>query len=77
VAEIDLLLHWHHGESWSIEVNRSLSPKVERGFHIACDDLQPSRQLVVYPGSESFALGPATQAVPLGELCRQLAQRQG
>jgi predicted AAA+ superfamily ATPase len=76
-AEIDLLLHWPHGESWAIEVKRSLSPKVERGFHIACDDLQPSRQLVVYPGSEIFALGPATQAVPLGELCRQLAQRQG
>ena len=73
-AEIDLLLHWPHGECWAIEVKRSLSPKVERGFHIACEDLKPSRQLVVYPGSDSFPLGPATQAVPLGELCRQLAQ---
>ena len=74
-AEIDLLLHWPHGECWAIEVKRSLSPKVERGFHIACEDLKPSRQLVVYPGSESFPLGPATQAVPLGELCRLLASK--
>jgi gluconate kinase len=73
-AEIDLLLHWPDGENWAIEAKRSLSPKVERGFHIACEDLKPSRQLVVYPGSDSFPLGPATQAVPLGELCRQLAQ---
>ena len=74
-AEIDLLLHWPHGECWAIEVKRSLSPKVERGFHIACEDLKPSRQWVVYPGSESFPLGPATQAVPLGELCRLLASK--
>ncbi len=74
-AEIDLLLHWPHGECWAIEVKRSLSPKVERGFHIACEDLKPSRQLVVYPGSDSFPLGLATQAVPLGELCRQLASK--
>jgi len=72
-AEIDLLLHWPNGECWAIEVKRSLSPKVERGFHIACEDLKPVRQLVVYPGNDSFALGPDTQAVPLGELCRQLA----
>lgn len=74
-AEIDLLLYWPHGECWAIEVKRSLSPKVERGFHIACEDLKPSRQLVVYPGSDSFPLGPATQAVPLGELCRLLASK--
>ena len=74
-AEIDLLLHWPHGECWAIEVKRSLSPKVERGFHIACEDLKPSRQFVVYPGSDSFPLGPATQAVPLGELCRLLASK--
>ena len=74
-AEIDLLLHWPDGETWAIEVKRSLSPKIERGFHVACEDLKPSRQYVVYPGAESFALSPATEAVPLGELCRQLASK--
>lgn len=72
-AEIDLLLRWPDGQSWAIEVKRSLSPKMERGFYVACEDLQPSRQCVVYPGADSFALGPVTRAVPLGELCRQLA----
>jgi predicted AAA+ superfamily ATPase len=37
-AEVDLLLAWPNGELWAIEVKRSLSPKVERGFHAACDD---------------------------------------
>lgn len=72
-AEVDLLLVWPGGELWAIEVKRSLSPKVERGFHAACDDLRPARKLVVYPGSESFPLGHDIQAVPLATLCQQLA----
>jgi predicted AAA+ superfamily ATPase len=74
-AEIDLLLRWPDGQSWAIEVKRSLAPKMERGFYVACEDLQPSRQCVVYPGVDSFALSPAIEAVPLGELCRQLASK--
>ena len=74
-AEIDLLLRWPDDECWAIEVKRSLSPKVERGFYVACDDLKPSRRLVVYPGKDSFALGPKTEAVSLAALCGQLAQK--
>lgn len=72
-AEIDLLLHWPNNDLWAIEVKRSLAPKVERGFHVACDDLQPQRKFVVYPGQESFPLGHDVQAVPLTALCQQLA----
>ena len=72
-AEIDLLLHWPSGDLWAIEVKRSLSPKVERGFHSACEDLQPTRKLLVYPGDEPFPLGHDVQAVPLTALCQELA----
>jgi predicted AAA+ superfamily ATPase len=72
-AEIDLLLLWPGSELWAIEVKRSLAPKVERGFHVACDDLQPQQKFVVYPGLESFPLGRDIQAVPLTALCEQLA----
>ena len=74
-AEVDLLLAWPGGELWTIEVKRSLSPKVERGFNAACEDLRPARKLVVYPGSESFPLGNDVQAVPLHALCRELAAK--
>ena len=72
-AEVDLLLNWPSGECWAIEVKRSLAPKVERGFHSACEDLQPARKLVVYPGDEPFPLGHGVQAIPLAALCRELA----
>lgn len=72
-AEIDLLLAWPSGDLWAIEIKRSLSPKVERGFHAACADLQPKRKLVIYPGQDSFPLGNDIQAMPLIALCQELA----
>jgi predicted AAA+ superfamily ATPase len=75
-AEIDLLLAWPNGELWAIEVKRSLSPKVERGFYSACVDLTPARKLVVYPGQESFALGQDVQAMPLAALCQQIVSKK-
>lgn len=72
-AEIDLLLVWPSGEIWAIEIKRSLSPKVERGFHAACADLSPSRKLVVYPGTEPFPMGNDVVAMPLANLCQELA----
>lgn len=74
-AEIDLLLHWPSGDSWAIEVKRSLSPKARRGFHSACEDLHPRRKLLVYPGTEPFFLDHDVQAMPLAALCRELAQQ--
>ncbi len=71
-AEIDLLLELPGSELWAIEIKRSLSPKVERGFHIACDDLQPARRLVVYAGTERVPLPHGVEAVGLSDLAAEL-----
>ena len=70
-AEIDLLLAWPGGELWAVEIKRSLAPKPERGFHVACADLKPARRWVVYPGREAFPLAEGIEALPLPEACRQ------
>lgn len=72
-AEIDLLLSWPDGSLWAIEIKRSLSPKVEKGFHAACADLAPVRKFVVYPGIERYRLASDIEAVSLGELAAELA----
>jgi hypothetical protein len=72
-AEIDLLLHWPDGTLWAIEIKRSLAPKLERGFHIACADLKPQRKLVIYPGDESIPLAEDITAMPLVAACAELA----
>jgi len=74
-AEVDLLLLWPGGAVWAIEIKRSLTPKVERGFHAACVDLSPVRKLVVYPGQETFPLGHDVTAMPLAALCQTLADK--
>jgi len=75
-AEVDLLLQWPGGELWAIEIKRSLTPKVERGFHAACADLNPTRKLLIYPGSEPFPLAADIQAMPLITLCQELATKR-
>ncbi len=72
-AEIDLLLELPDGKLWAIEIKRSLSPRVERGFHIACDDLKPARRLVVYAGDERVPLPHGVEAMGLHALATELA----
>ena len=72
-AEIDLLLVWPGGRMWAVEIKRSLTPRPDRGFHAACDDLAPERRFVVYPGDETYPITSETTAIPLLELARHLA----
>jgi hypothetical protein len=72
-AEIDLLLAWPDGRLWAIEVKRSLDPRPERGFHVACDDLSPDRRIIVYPGDETFPVAAGTVAMPVRMLAAELA----
>lgn len=74
-AEVDLLLAWPGGDLWAIEIKRSLTPKVERGFHAACEDLTPARKLVVYSGQETIPLGHEVQALSLAVLCQEILER--
>lgn len=77
-AEIDLLLEFANGDRWAIEVKRSLSsPHPGKGFHLACEDVEAVRRLVVYPGRESFRIDPATEVIPLPALMSGLSSIPG
>ncbi len=75
-AEVDLVLSFPEGHLWAVEIKRSLAPRIDRGFHAACADLNPARRFVVYPGEESYAAGSETQVVSLPFLARLLAGAQ-
>jgi predicted AAA+ superfamily ATPase len=71
-AEIDLLLE-RGGKAWmAIEIKRSTSPSLSKGFEIACDDLGITQRHVVYPGTDSFPMRYGTQAIGLVELMGRL-----
>ncbi len=73
-TEVDLLLTLPGGELWAIEVKRNSAPKIERGFHSACVDLNPQRRFYVVPGAGRFPLDDRTDAIGVVELANALVQ---
>ncbi len=71
-AEIDLVTALRPNRLWAIEVKRSLSPRVSRGFSVACDDLQVERRFVVYPGEDRFSTRGGVEAIGLTDLIAEL-----
>lgn len=73
-AEIDLLFEKGGRPEIAIEVKRSMAPSPEKGFALACDDLQIEQRYVVYPGTERISLRHGAQAIGLHELATLLFQ---
>ena len=72
-AEIDLLLEIPGQGLWAIEVKRSLMARPEKGFYIACEDLQPNRRFVVHAGVGQHPIDAKTTATGLRELATELS----
>ena len=72
-AEIDLVLDLPRSGRWAIEIKRSLAPRPEKGFHVACDDIKPDQRLVVYPGEARYRVSPDVEVIGLPELMETLA----
>ncbi len=71
-AEIDLLLLLPGEEPWAVEIKKTGSPRVPKGFRIATADVMATRSFIVYPGTETYPLGHGVVATPLPELMKQL-----
>ena len=72
-AEIDLILA-RGSTLWAIEIKRSTAPKLSKGFHLACDDIQPTHKRVVYFGEEVFKMKNDILATPLLDLMIEVSQ---
>ena len=72
-AEIDLVLELggSHG-IWAIEIKKSTAPKLERGFHLAVEDIQPNRVFVVYTGQERYPKSADIEVLCLREMAQEL-----
>lgn len=73
-AEIDLVFERAGQPEMAIEIKRSSAPSVERGFHIACEDLEVKQRYVVYPGTDTFPLRAGVQAMGLNDLVIKLGE---
>ena len=72
-AEIDLVLEIPKQGLWAIEIKRGVTGRPERGFHIACEDLRPSRRFVANAGQDRYPLSADLEAIGVGGLAAELA----
>ena len=75
-AEIDLVIESGGSprETWAIEIKRSSSASLKRGFHEACDDIIPTRKFVIHAGADTFLLKGDIQAISLFEFMKLIEE---
>ncbi len=72
-AEVDVVLEIPGHGLWAIEIKHGLSARPEKGFHIACEDLNPSRRFIVHSGTDRYPVGGELEAIGVQELASLLA----
>jgi predicted AAA+ superfamily ATPase len=70
-AELDLLV-MAGGQRYGVEVKYSDAPGMTKSMRVALEDLGLKRLLVVYPGSQSYALNEKTMVIPLARIWSEL-----
>jgi predicted AAA+ superfamily ATPase len=72
-AEIDLVIEQNTNRKYAIEIKRSLTPSVSKGFHLGCEDIAATHRFIVYPGTERFPVTKNVTAISLLEMMNELA----
>ncbi len=71
-AEVDLVLEGPRNQRVAIEIKRSVSPKVTKGYHFACEDLEATQKVVIHAGEESFPMEGGIEAMDVGAFLNKL-----
>ena len=64
-AELDLVLRLPNGIIWALEIKRTTTPKVSRGFQQAAHDIGAEHRLLIYSGAHEVPMQDGLRAVPL------------
>lgn len=67
-AEIDLILETPDKGVYAIEIKRTVSPKISKGFRLACEEIKPDKRFYVIPTEQSFPMDKETTAIGVEEL---------
>lgn len=73
-TEIDLVIEMAPNRLWAIEIKASHTPKIGRGFHMACDDLPVEEKFVVYAGMDEFPINNDVTVISLTGMLDKLVE---
>ncbi len=71
-AEIDLILEFGKSETWAIEIKRSSTPGLSKGFHIGCDNIKATRKFALYSGEKTFSMKNNITAISLQDMMQEI-----
>jgi len=71
-AEIDLVIEAGNKKIIAIEIKRSISPTLSKGFLIGCEDVNATHRYFVYSGAERFRISKDVTALPLTMMIEEL-----
>jgi predicted AAA+ superfamily ATPase len=72
-AELDLVIQMGL-QLWAIEIKRTLSPKLSKGFSIAAKDVEATHRFLVYAGKEEFPLSENASAIGLMGILQKIKE---
>ena len=73
-AEIDLVLEGPRSHVLALEIKRTLSPSVGKGFQLGCREIGATQRFYVIPKGSRYPLGHDTDAIALPDLIAWLGQ---
>jgi predicted AAA+ superfamily ATPase len=73
-AEIDLIIELGGKKKYAIEIKRSMTPALSKGFHLGCEDTKATHRYIVYPGKERFPISKEIIALPLVDMMNELKE---
>lgn len=71
-AEIDLVVERNTKTKYALEIKRSMTPSLSKGFHLGCEDIGATHRFIIYPGKERFPVTKEVTAIPLVEMMEEL-----
>lgn len=71
-AEVDLVITFSDNTKWAIEIKRGLSPRLGKGFQLACEEIKPDKKFLVHSGEDSYPIDHGVEAIGLIEICSRL-----
>jgi uncharacterized protein len=71
-AEVDLVFEHGGTIEMAVEIKRSTSPTLSRGFNLACEVLKPRVTYLVHGGTETWPTPSGVSAIALVDLMRKL-----
>lgn len=72
-AEIDLVIE-QGNKKFAIEIKRSLTPNLSKGFHLGCEDIGATKRFIVYSGKEQFPVTKEVTAISLLDMMNELRE---